>query len=210
MENLQKIDLKNVLTQFMALYGENAVWYFSYFVVFIFMMWILFLWIRHKGWITTPLEKSLKAQETNIEKNNEMLGVVSNMLSTVIQTQKSNLSDSQIQIIVYDKFVIYKKYILKEIIEIYIRNHIHNKEATINKIKDNLVAILREEDDTFFKLPGVDRVVIPTKLKIKSMEQEGLYFKIYDIMTEEDDEKEVARRCKNLLDNFITINWKMR
>jgi hypothetical protein len=210
MNTLTKVDFKELIAQFINLYGQNFIWFIIIFISFFFLLWIIYLFIRNKGWITTPLEKSLKKQEENTERNTEMLCSINELLTNLIVTQKSNLTDSQIQIIIYDKFVIYKKYFLKEILEIYIRNHIDNKTATLQKIKDNLGAIVREEDDTFFKLPGVDSIVLPPDLKLKSMEQDGLYHKLYNIMIEEDSEKEVARRSKNLLDNFITINWKIR
>lgn len=209
MTKLAKIDLQAILLQFIELYGQNAIFYFFLFVSFIFSIWLTYLYIRHRGWISTPLEKTMKKQEQNIEKNTELLSGMIEMVKIAISNQQSVLQEDQVKIIVNDKIILYKYYFIKDIAEIYKKNHIIETERTINKIKDSFKAIIRDEDELFFTLPGVARQVIPTALKLKTLEVEKIYDKIYLIMREETEVDEVVRRVKNLLDNFISNNWKI-
>lgn len=223
---IAKIDYHEFWHEFVILYGQNAIWYFTYFITFIMCIWVIYLFIRHKGWLTTPLERTLKKQEENTAKNSELIGHLSEMIRLSLETQRSNLTDSQIDIIVEDKIIIYKKVLLAEVLELWVRNNISDRVNTLIKIEDNFKAIIREEDAKFFKLPGVEKKLIPTILKIKTFEIENIYEKVYDILYEnklveqnelEKDckicfknmEKKIVSQCKNLLDNFITNNWKV-
>lgn len=209
-KTISKLDIESILNQFINLYGQSAIWYISYSIAFIFTLYVLYLYVKHKGLLTSPLERTMNHIRTNLERNTETLGKVSNMLDCTLERQESHLRTSQIRIIVDDKIILFKKYFLKEIMEIFEKNNLIKKQSTLRKISDNFTAIIREEDEKFFKLPGVGAHIIPTSGKLRTLELENVYDRIYNIMIDyKDDKQEVKRRCQNLMDNFITNSWRL-
>lgn len=214
---LKRIDYNKLLESFFSVYGEQAVWYILITIFFFFSLFLTYVFIRHRGWITTPQERLFKSITNNTKDIKDSLTKLTELSDIIIRNQRSKLTHEQVNNIIDAQLYIYKNRFIDIIMEIYVRNHIkNNKEKTLKKMKNSFEVIIREEDNNFFSLPNVEGSVIPTDLKIKSFVKEDIYDEIFNIMLNNSEAKtkncfnEVHRQTTTLIHNFILNNWKTR
>ena len=217
MKYLKSIDYNILLKTFFDTYGTQTVWYISFVIILIFSLILVYLYIRHKGWITTPQARTYSAINSNLKDVKEMLIKSCELTDIIIRNQKSKLTHEQVNQMIDNQLYIFKNRFIDSIMETYTRNHIRdNKTKTIKKLQSTFELIIREEDDRFLLMPNVEGSLIPTDMKIKSFLKENIYDDIYNTMINHIDQQdidghnEVHRYCTTIINNFISNTWKTR
>jgi len=208
--------VNSIIEQLIDTYGNSFLLYIGVFIAFIFSLFLVYRFLKSKGWFKTPLEMSLENVQHGINQMNTFFiesmkdhEVITNM---ILKNQDYKLSDEQVSILLKDKEYIYGQQLMDICVPIFVKNHIsENKDKTINKLRSSIKALVLREDKEYLKLPNVSNGMIGYTEKLRCMDEHDVYTKLYDIMIEfnghDRKTEDYIRNTKLFLENHISTYW---
>jgi hypothetical protein len=202
-KTLNKIEINNIISQIFEIYGTSALLAMGAFILFLFVLWVGYLILKHKGFLTTPLERSLASI-------NKTMDGLKDGLNDLTKVTKPHLTDSQLQTIANTKITAYQHLIHDAVMDIFRKNHINEKQNTLNRIETRINSIIIDEDESFFKVPNISSKILSKDHKILLLKSENIYLKIYDIMiANRESFDDVYRLTRSTIETFIVSFWRV-
>ena len=213
---VQSININDIVGQLIEAYGSSFLMSISGFILFIFILFLLYRFLKSRGWFKTPLEITLEKVNLNINQMNtffiETMQAHEITTNMILANQEYKLSDEQVSIFLKDKEYIYAQGLMDICIDIFVKNNIKNfREKTISKMRSSFYALISKEDKEYQKLPNVDKYIVSTDEKIRFMQEHDIFTKLYDIMIEfhgsTGKTEDYIRNTKRYIENHISNYW---
>ena len=162
-------------------------------MLFLFTMYIIYRVLQKKGMISTAAKCVL-------------FTTVNSKLDTLIQNQRSHLTEDQSRYVLDSLLDTLISKILKKIMQVYIANNIKNNEAIIREnIRSEMKASIRTNDYEIGMISDIERLIKPLSEQLKIVP--SCVDLIIKIMLYETDEHDAARKIRSTIETSIKNNW---
>jgi hypothetical protein len=213
---VEKIDITSIFEHLIDVYGSSFLLSIGGFIAFMFILFLIYRFLKARGLFKTPLEISMERVQLGINQMNtffiETMQAHEITTNHILSNQEYKLSDEQVSILIKDKEYVYSQQLIDICVDIYIKNHIkENPKKTINKLRSSVKALIKQEDAEFAKIPPAAEKIISAEAKLKGMDEYDYFTKLYDIMMEFNGEcgktEDYIRNTKRFIRNYISTYW---